>query len=71
MRAACVLLATVKCTVPLAVPEAPDVIAIHPSSVVAVHAQLLAAVTAIGVPEPPAALKDWLVGLIDTAQPLA
>ena len=70
VRAACVLAATVKLTVPLAVPELPDVMVIQASEVVAVHAQPLGAVTAIGVPAPPAAATAWLVGLSDTAHPL-
>jgi hypothetical protein len=63
--------ATLNSTFPLPVPLAPAVIVSHGTALVAVQAQLAAAVTAIGgVEAPPAADTVRLVGLIVTAQPL-
>ena len=65
VRAAPVLAAAVKATLPLPLPLAPDVIVIHVAAVVAVHPQPDGAVTPIGVPAPPALPIDWLVELMD------
>jgi hypothetical protein len=54
-------------TVPFPVPVAPDVIVSQAALLVAVHAQPAPAVTATGVPAPPAEPIDWDVGLIDGA----
>jgi len=59
-----VFAATVKPTVPLPLPLAPDVIVTHAADVVAPQEQPAPAVTAID-PEPPLAAIDWLVGLIE------
>ena len=60
-----VLAATVNATLPLPVPDVPDVRLIHVAVVVAVHAQLLAdAVTAIE-PDPPASAKLCVAGDIE------
>jgi hypothetical protein len=58
----------VKFTVPLPLPDAPDVIVIHGVVVVAVHAQPDAIVTATGVPAPPPATMFSLAGRMDDAQ---
>jgi hypothetical protein len=49
-------------------PVAPDVMVIHASGVVAVHAQPLAVVTAMVEPAPPAAAIDCDEGLIAYVQ---
>ena len=63
VRAAPVLAAALKVTVPLPVPAAPAVIVTQAALLVAVHAQPARDVTPV-VPVPPAAGKFWLVGLI-------
>jgi hypothetical protein len=60
--------ATLKLTVPLPLPLAPDAIVIHVALLVAVHAQPPAVETATGVPAPPAIGKDWLLGLMEVEQ---
>lgn len=65
VRAGPELAATVKSTLPLPFPLAPDVMVIHVAAVVAVHPQPAGAVTPIGVPAPPALAIDWLAALID------
>ena len=66
-----VFAATVNATDPLPLPLAPLVIVIQGVAVVAVHAHPVALVTLTDVAGPPAAVGDWLVGLIVTAQPPA
>ncbi len=58
VRAADVLAATVKPTVPLPLPVAPEVTTIHGSSLLALHGQPAGVVTATGDPEPPSAPID-------------
>jgi hypothetical protein len=53
--------ATLNATEPFPVPLAPDVMVIHETLLLAVHAQPLAVVT-LTEPEPPAAGTVWLVG---------
>ena len=65
VRAAPVLAATVKSTVPLPLPLAPDVMEIQFAAVVAVQPQPAGAVTLTCVPGPPPLATDWLAGLID------
>jgi hypothetical protein len=57
--------ATVKPTLPLPVPLAPDVMVSHAALLVAVHEHPLAADTATDVPAPPSAPIDCVVGLIE------
>jgi hypothetical protein len=57
LRAAPVLAATLKVTVPLPLFVAPDVIVAHDTLLVADHAHPAAATTATGVPAPPPAPK--------------
>jgi hypothetical protein len=64
VRAPPVFAATLKPTAPFAVPVAPDVIAIHASLLVAVHAQPAPAVT-VTVPVVAAAPTFWLEGAIE------
>jgi hypothetical protein len=52
-------------TLPLPVPLAPVSIVIHPALVVAVHEQPEAVDTEMGVPEPPAALIETVVGVTE------
>jgi hypothetical protein len=63
------LAATVKATLPLPDPLAPEVMVIQLSLLAAVQAQPVPAVTATAVPAPPLLPIDWLVGLIDAAHP--
>lgn len=65
LRAAPVLAATVKLTVPFPLPLAPDVIVNHGTLLDAVHEHPAAVVTATGVPAPPDAPIDCDVGLIE------
>ena len=65
VRAAPVLAAAVKATVPLPLPLAPAVIVIHCAAEFAVHPQPGGDVTPIGVPAPPVAPTVWLAGVID------
>jgi hypothetical protein len=51
-------------TVPLPVPELPDVIVTHEALLAAVHAQPAPAVTDM-LPAPPDARNDWFVGEIE------
>jgi hypothetical protein len=62
LRAPALLPAMLKPTLPEPVPLAPDVTVIHESLLVAVQAQWLAVVTAIGVAAPPALPTDWFGG---------
>src|SRR6185295_10360421 len=62
-----VFAAMVNVTVPFPDPLAPDVIVSQAALLIAVHVQPLPAVTATGVPAPPAEPIDWDVGLIDGA----
>jgi hypothetical protein len=55
------LVATPTLTVPLPVPDVPEVIVIHGALLDAVHAHALAADT-MNVKLPPAVGADWLVG---------
>ena len=64
VRALPVFAATLTPTDPFAVPVAPDVIAIHDSLLVAVHAQPEPAVT-VTVPVVAAAPTFWLEGAIE------
>ena len=64
VRAAPVLAATLYATVPLPVPAAPLVTVIQLSFAVAVHEQVLPAVTAT-LPVPPAAPMDCVLALIE------
>jgi hypothetical protein len=52
-------------TLPLPEPVAPVRIVIHPAVVAAVQAQPEAVVTEIGVPAPPAALIETVVGVTE------
>ena len=61
--------ATLNLTVPLPLPDAPEVTVIHESLLVAVQPQPAPAETATGVPAPPSLSIDCLVGLIENAQP--
>lgn len=67
---ATVFAATLKPTVPLPEPVAPLVTVIHDALLPALHEQPVATVT-LPLPVPPAAVKDWLVGETDGAQPAA
>ena len=58
--------AALKRTWPLPVPLAPAVIVSHESLLVAVQLHDTGAVTEIAVPEPPAALMDWLLEFMET-----
>jgi hypothetical protein len=71
LRAAPVLAAIVKLTVPLPLPLVPAVIVSHVALLVAVHAQPEGADTATGVPAPPAAPAVWVLDAIENAQPPA
>jgi hypothetical protein len=51
-------------TVPLPVPELPDVIVTHEALLAAVHAQPAPAVT-VTLADPPDEENDWLVGDIE------
>jgi hypothetical protein len=62
VRAADVLAATLKATVPLPVPAAPEVTVIQGADATAVQSHVVSAVTAMGVPVPPALLNDADVG---------
>jgi len=64
VRAAPVFATTLKPTGPFPVPLAPDVMAIHESLLVAVHAQPAPAVT-VTVPVEAAAPTLWLGGAIE------
>jgi hypothetical protein len=66
-----VLAATLKRTVPLPLPVAPEVIVIHESWLVAVQPQPVPAETATGVPAPPFSLIDCFFGSIEYVQPEA
>lgn len=58
---------TLNVTVPLPVPLAPEVIVIHETSLVAVHAQLLVVFTSM-VPMPALAARSCLLGEIEYEQ---
>src|SRR5882762_2114993 len=58
---------TVKFTVPLPIPEPPEVIVIHGALLNAVHGQSWSEVTPT-LPDPPAAPKSWLIGAIEYVQ---
>jgi len=62
IRSAPLFAAAENATLPPPVPDAPDVIVSHGAFDVAVHMHPLAVVTVTGVPAPPAAAIDWLVG---------
>ena len=62
VRATPVFDAAVNATVPLPVPDAPDVIVSHPAPLTAVHSQSARVLTEIGAPAPPATAIDWLNG---------
>jgi hypothetical protein len=57
------LMAAVNPTVPLPVPDAPDVMVSHGALLLAVHAHALVVVT-VTVPAPPSTGMVWLVGEI-------
>ncbi len=63
--------ATLNLTVPLPLPDAPEVTVIHESLLVAVQPQPVPAETATGVPAPPFSSIDCFVGLIEYVQPEA
>jgi hypothetical protein len=65
VRGAPVLAATVKPTLPLPEPLAPDVTVIQDALLVAVHVHPAVVVTAMGDPLPPPDGSDWLVGLME------
>jgi len=58
------LAGTVNCTVPFPVPDAPLLIVIHASLLIAAHEHDEAVVTAIETPAPPAAPIELLVGVM-------
>jgi hypothetical protein len=60
--------ATVNCTSPLPVPEAPDAMVTHDAPLVAVHEQPAPAVT-VTFPLPPEAGTVWVWGEIANVQP--
>jgi hypothetical protein len=62
VRAAAVLAAAVKVTVPLPVPEAPPVIVSHAAFAAAVQAQVVADAVTATVPDPPVSAMFWLAG---------
>ena len=64
VRSPPVLAATVNATLPLPLPEPPEVIVSHDAPLVAVHEQPSRAVTLTVLPSPPLAPIDWLVGAI-------
>src|SRR5438105_7565838 len=68
LRLTPVLGAMLRVSVPLPAPLAPDVTAIQPTSLVAVHAHAPVPETAIGAPTPPAAVKVSLVRLSEYEQ---
>ena len=65
LRKGPVLAATVKFTEPLPVPLPGVTLVIQGAPLVAVQAHPGVAVTAMGVPGPPAAATDWEVGLME------
>ena len=68
VRCGPVFAATENWVVPLPLPLAPAVTVIHAALLVAVHAQPVAAMT-LTDPDPPLAVKVWLVGLMVNKQP--
>jgi hypothetical protein len=58
VRAPPVFAATVNATLPLPLPEAPEVIVSHGAPLVAVHEQSFRVVTPTGLPAPPPAPTD-------------
>jgi hypothetical protein len=69
VRATPVLAATVKATLPLPFPLAPDVRTSHAAVLVAVHVQPVVDETVIGVAPVPEAATDWVSGLTVNEQP--
>jgi hypothetical protein len=69
VRDALWLALTVNCTVPLPLPLAPPVIVIQATLLVAAQSQPVTVVT-LTEPDPPLAVKNWLVGLMENEQPL-
>src|SRR5688572_14578366 len=67
VRAAPLLAATVKLTVPLPVPDAPAVIVSHSSLLTAPQVQVPPVVT-VTLPVPPALGTAWLIGAMVKAQ---
>jgi len=62
VRAFAVFAAAVNATLPLPVPDPPDVMVNHDASLDAVHVQSARVVTVMAVPAPPLAPMSWVAG---------